>query len=198
MKICLFASLVVTGALVMNMSATAKDTPKTKEAAASPLAVEMETLDGKTVNLAKKYKGKVVLLVNVASKCGNTPQYKQLEELHEKYGPEGLAIVGVPCNQFGKQEPGTSAEISEFCTKNYGVKFDMLSKVDVNGDDAAPLYKYLTSKKTDPDHAGRITWNFEKFLFNRDGQVVARFAPKTKPDAPEVVKAIESELAKSK
>ena len=104
----------------------------------------------------------------------------------------------MPCNQFGKQEPGTSAEIAEFCTKNYGVKFDMLGKVDVNGEDAAPLYKYLTSKETDPEHAGKITWNFEKFLFNRDGQVVARFAPKTKPDAPEVVKAIETELAKSK
>ncbi|HEX3599290.1 MAG TPA: glutathione peroxidase [Lacipirellulaceae bacterium] len=156
----------------------------------------METLDGKKVNLAEKYKGKVVLLVNVASKCGNTPQYEQLESLYKKYGKDGLAIVGVPSNQFGKQEPGTSAEISEFCTKNYGVTFDMLSKVDVNGDDAAPLYKTLTSKETDPEHAGKITWNFEKFLFNRNGKVVARFAPKTKPDAPEVVKAIEAELTK--
>ncbi len=158
----------------------------------------METLDGKKVNLAEKYKGKVVLLVNVASKCGNTPQYKPLEALHEKYADQGLAIVGVPCNQFDQQEPGTAAEISEFCTKNYGVKFDMLSKVDVNGNDAAPLYKTLTSKETDPDHAGKITWNFEKFLFNRDGKVVARFTPKTQPDSPEVVKAIETELAKTK
>jgi glutathione peroxidase len=202
MKMFLVASLVMLGVLVMNLSATAKDTPKSKDgsksASESPLNVEMETLDGKKVNLAEKYKGKVVLLVNVASKCGNTPQYKPLEALFEKYGSQGLAIVGVPCNQFGKQEPGTAAEISEFCTKNYGVTFDMLSKVDVNGDDAAPLYKALTSKETDPDHAGKIPWNFEKFLFNRDGQVVARFAHKTQPDSPEVVKAIETELAKTK
>lgn len=182
----------------MNLSATAKDAPKSKEAAATPLNEEMETLDGKKVNLAKKYKGKVVLLVNVASKCGNTPQYKPLEALHEKYGKEGLAVVGVPCNQFGKQEPGTSEEIAEFCEKNYGVKFDMLGKVDVNGENAAPLYKTLTDKKTDPKFGGKIPWNFEKFLFNRDGQVVARFAHKTQPDSPEVVKAIEAELAKSK
>lgn len=198
MKFSLNLSIALMGVLVMNLSATAKETSKTREAATTPLNEEMETLDGKKVNLAEKYKGKVVLLVNVASKCGNTPQYKQLEALHEKYGKEGLAIVGVPSNQFGKQEPGTSAEIAEFCEKNYGVKFDMLGKVDVNGKDAAPLYKHLTAKKSDPDFSGKITWNFEKFLFNRDGQVVARFTPKTKPDAPEVVKAIEAELAKSK
>ncbi len=202
MKMFVFASLVMTGVLMMSLSATAKDTPKSKDgakgASESPLNVEMETLDGKKVNLAEKYKGKVVLLVNVASKCGNTPQYKPLEALHEKYADQGLAIVGVPCNQFGKQEPGTASEITEFCTKNYGVKFDMLSKVDVNGKEAAPLYQTLTSKESDPDHAGKITWNFEKFLFNRDGKVVARFTPKTQPDSPEVVKAIETELAKKK
>lgn len=180
----------------MNYAATAADAATTKSAAATPLNEEMQTLDGKKVNLAKKYNGKVVLLVNVASKCGNTPQYEQLETLHEKYGKQGLAIVGVPCNQFGKQEPGTSKDIAEFCEQNYGVKFDMMSKVDVNGESAAPLYKYLTSKDTNEKFPGKITWNFEKFLFNRDGQVVARFSPRTKPDAPEVVKAIEAELAK--
>lgn len=193
MKFRFMVLLVMMGVLVMKSSATAKGAAKDGEAVA-PLNQEMETLDGKKVNLAKKYKGKVVLLVNVASKCGNTPQYEQLESLHEKYGKQGLAIVGVPCNQFGKQEPGTSDEIAEFCKKNYGVKFDMLGKVDVNGENAAPLYKFLTSKETNPEHAGRVTWNFEKFLFNRDGEVVARFAPKTKPDAPEVVEAIEKEL----
>jgi len=196
MKISLFVSLVATGVLVMNLSTTAKEAAKPQAAAAAPLNEEMETLDGKKVNLAEKYKGQVVLLVNVASKCGLTPQYEQLEAIHEKYGKQGLAIVGVPCNQFAKQEPGTSAEITEFCTKNYGVKFDLLGKVDVNGKEAAPLYKYLTSKESNPDFAGNITWNFEKFLFNRDGKVVARFSPKIKPDAPEVVKAIEAELAK--
>jgi len=176
----------------MNQAALAAKSETEK----GPLNLEMQTLEGKKVNLAKKYEGKVVLLVNVASKCGNTPQYEQLEALYEKYGEQGLAIVGVPCNQFGKQEPGSAKEIAEFCEQNYGVTFDLLAKVDVNGDDAAPLYKYLTSKETNKIAPGKITWNFEKFLFDRDGQLVARFAPKTKPDAPEVVKAIETELAK--
>jgi len=164
------------------------------ETAATPLDQEMKTLDGKKVNLAEKYQGKVVLLVNVASKCGLTKQYKELEALHEKYSTQGLAIVGVPCNQFNGQEPGTAKEIAEFCKTNYGVEFDLLAKVDVNGPDAAPLYKQLTSKET-AKFPGDISWNFEKFLFNRKGQPVARFAPRVTPDAPEVVKAIETELA---
>lgn len=193
-----FLVIVLTGALAMTNSAAAAGAKSKTEKVSkgSPLDVEMKTLDGETVNLAQKYKGKVVLLVNVASKCGNTPQYKPLEALNEKYGKQGLAIVGVPCNQFGKQEPGTSKDIAEFCEKNYGVKFDMMSKVDVNGANATPLYKYLTSKETDPKFGGRITWNFEKFLFNREGQVVARFAPKAQPDSPQVIEAIERELAK--
>jgi glutathione peroxidase len=190
------ASLIALGVLIMNSSATAKDAPKTKEAAKGPLEVEMETLDGKKVNLAKKYKGKVVLLVNVASKCGNTPQYKPLQALHEKYGKKGLAVVGVPCNQFRGQEPGTAEEIAEFCSTKYGVTFDLLAKVDVNGKDAAPLYAWLTSEETDPKFAGKIPWNFEKFLIGRDGNVAARFNHRTKPDSEEVVKAIETELAK--
>lgn len=157
---------------------------------------DMKTLAGDDVNLADKYAGRVVLLVNVASKCGNTPQYAPLESLHEKYAAQGLAIVGVPCNQFHNQEPGTAEEIAEFCKRNYGVQFDMLAKVDVNGEGACPLYKYLTSEETDPGHAGPITWNFEKFLINRQGQVVARFAPRVQPDSPEVIQAIEVELAK--
>ncbi len=181
----------------MTPAASAAGAAKSKsDKEASILDHEMETLDGKKVNLAKKYKDKVVLLVNVASKCGNTKQYKPLEALHEKYGKEGLAIVGVPCNQFGGQEPGTAAEIAEFCESTYGVKFDLLAKVDVNGDKAAPLYKELTSKETDPKFAGKIPWNFEKFLISRDGKVVARFNHKTSPDTPEVVAAIEKELAK--
>src|SRR3954465_6753459 len=196
MKLSLSLLIAFVGAIVMNELATTADAAKTKSAAATPLNEEMQTLDGQKVNLAKKYKGKVVLLVNVASKCGNTPQYKPLEALHEKYGKEGLAIVGVPCNQFHAQEPGSAKDIAEFCEKNYGVKFDMMAKVDVNGEKAAPLYKQLTSKETDPKFPGKITWNFEKFLFNRDGKVVARFAPKVQPDSPEVVGAIEKELAK--
>jgi glutathione peroxidase len=165
-------------------------------AATTPLNQEMQTLDGKKVNLAKKYKDKVVLLVNVASECGLTPQYEQLQALHDKYAEQGLAIVGVPCNQFGGQEPGSATEISQFCKENYGVEFDLMAKVDVNGPNAVPLYKFLTSEESNPKHAGKITWNFEKFLFDRDGQLVTRFKPRTAPDAAEVVGAIESELAK--
>ena len=201
MKTILMLSVVSMGVLMMSQSAAAAGAAKSKSekgVKASPLDVEMETLDGKKVNLAKKYKGKVVLLVNVASHCGNTKQYKPLEALYEKYGKQGLAIVGVPCNQFNAQEPGTAKEIAAFCEENYGVKFDLMAKVDVNGDNAVPLYKYLTSKETDPKFSGRIPWNFEKFLFNREGQVVARFNHRTSPDTKEVVAAIEKELGKKK
>lgn len=159
------------------------------------LNFKMKTLTGKEVDLAK-YKGKVVLMVNVASQCGLTPQYEELEGLHEKYAGKGLAILGFPANEFGKQEPGSDAEIQEFCQQNYGVKFDMFSKVVVKGEGQCPLYKYLTSKDTDPKFPGDITWNFEKFLIGRDGEIVQRFAPKVTPDSPEVVSAIETELAK--
>jgi glutathione peroxidase len=159
------------------------------------LNFKMTKLDGTPVNLAD-YKGKVVLFVNVASQCGLTKQYKPLEQLHEKYGKDGLAIIGVPANEFGAQEPGTNTEIAEFCKKNYGVKFDMLSKVVVKGDDICPLYKFLTSKETDPKFAGEITWNFEKFLVSRDGEIVNRFKPKVDPMADEVQDAIKAELAK--
>jgi glutathione peroxidase len=159
------------------------------------LNFKMKGLDGKEVDLSK-YKGKVVLIVNVASYCGNTPQYEGLEDLHEKYADEGLAVLGFPANEFGKQEPGTDAEIADFCDKNFGVKFDMFSKVVVKGDGQCPLYKYLTSKDTDPKFAGDIKWNFEKFLLDREGNVVARFDPKVKPESKEVVSAIETQLAK--
>ncbi len=154
----------------------------------------MEGLDGKPVAL-KKYQGQVVLFVNVASRCGNTPQYTALQALHEKYSKQGLAVVGVPCNQFGAQEPGSASEIAEFCSSKYGVTFDMLAKVNVNGDDACDLYKYLTSEEAGKATAGKIRWNFEKFLIGRDGQIVARFAPGTKPDSADVVSAIEKALA---
>ncbi len=163
------------------------------------LNFKMKKLDGKDVDLSA-YQGKVVLMVNVASQCGLTPQYVQLEKLHEQFGDRGLAVLGFPANEFGAQEPGTDAEISTFCTSKYGVKFDMFSKVVVkkvdNGPEPCPLYQYLTSEKTNAKFAGPITWNFEKFLIGRNGDVVARFAPKVKPDSEEVLKAIEAELAK--
>src|SRR5712672_241479 len=148
--------------------------------ASGPLQYTVKDIDGKDVNLSQ-YKGKVVMIVNVASKCGNTPQYKQLEDLNKKYKEQGLVILGFPANEFGKQEPGTNEQIKEFCTSTYKVDFPMFSKIVVKGEGQADLYKYLTSKDTDGKHAGPITWNFEKFLVGRDGQVIARFTPKTKP-----------------
>ena len=159
------------------------------------LNFSMKTLDGKPADLSK-YRGQVVMIVNVASECGLTPQYEQLQALHEKYEAKGLRIVGVPCNQFGMQEPGSAEEIKDFCKKNYGVTFDLLAKVDVNGANACDLYKHLKALDTKPKGAGEISWNFEKFIINRQGEVVARFDPRTKPDAPEVIKVIETELAK--
>jgi glutathione peroxidase len=159
------------------------------------LNFKMKDIKGKEVDLSK-YQGKVVLFVNVASQCGNTPQYKGLESLHEKYGKEGLAIVGVPCNDFGAQEPGTEEEIVKFCKDNYNVQFDMLAKVSVKGDAKAPLYKFLTSKETNPKFGGDVEWNFAKFLVSRKGEVVGRFKAGTKPETEEITKAIEAELKK--
>jgi glutathione peroxidase len=166
-----------------------------KEGNVSVLSYKMKSIDGKEVDLSK-YKGKVVLFVNVASQCGLTPQYKGLQALHDKYASDGLAIVGVPANEFGAQEPGTDLEIQKFCSAKYNVKFDMLSKVVVKGDGICPLYKHLTSKESNPKFAGDIKWNFTKFLVGKNGEVVARCEPRTDPQAPEVTKAIEAELKK--
>jgi len=162
----------------------------------SALRFKLKTLEGEEADLAK-YEGKVVMIVNVASKCGYTPQYEQLQQLHEKYAQRGLAILGFPCNQFLGQEPGSATQIREFCRVNYGVTFDMFAKVDVKGENACDLYKFLTSLDTKPKGPGKIGWNFEKFIVNRSGEVVARFGASTKPDAPEVVEIIERELAKA-
>jgi glutathione peroxidase len=169
--------------------------PDGKKQQSTALRFTMKSLGGEEVNLAK-YAGKVVLIVNVASKCGYTSQYEQLQELHEKYSKQGLAILGFPCNQFLGQEPGSAEEIKQFCSLNYGVTFDMFAKVDVKGEKACDLYRLLTSLETTPKRAGKIGWNFEKFILDRNGFVVARFSSGTKPDAPEVVSIIEAELAK--
>lgn len=183
------------GALVLAIAAFGSVTAAEKKAAKeSPvLSQKMESLQGEKVDLGQ-YKGKVLLIVNVASKCGATPQYEQLEGLYEKYNDDGLVVLGFPCNQFGSQEPGSAKEIAEFCKETYGVKFPMFSKIDVNGDKAAPLYKYLTSKEAVGEDAGPVKWNFEKFLVDRDGKVVARYRTGTQPDDPKVVAAIEREL----
>ena len=154
-------------------------------------------IDGKEVDLAK-YKGQVVLIVNVASKCGLTPQYEQLVELHKKYKEKGFTILAFPANNFKAQEPGTNVEIKEFCQTKFNVEFPMFSKISVQGEDKAPLYKELTSKEENSDFSGEIPWNFTKFLVGKDGTVVARFNPRVKPNADEVVEKIEFELKKEK
>jgi glutathione peroxidase len=143
---------------------------------------EVKDIHGKAVPLSR-YKGKVLLIVNTASKCGFTPQYKGLEALHQKYHARGLEVLGFPCNQFGAQEPGTEDEIASFCELNFGVTFPLFAKVDVNGDDAAPLYRHLKQAKPGLLGSEAIKWNFTKFLVDRKGNVVERFAPNTEPDA---------------
>lgn len=155
----------------------------------------MKSIDGQPVSL-KSYNGKVVMLVNVASKCGFTPQYAGLESLYEKYKDRGFVIVGVPANNFAQQEPGTNEEIKTFCSRKYNVTFPMMAKVSVLGEDETPLYRFLTDKSANPQVGGDIKWNFTKFLFDRHGNPVARFEPATKPDSPEVQAAIESALNK--
>lgn len=160
----------------------------------SVLDFKMKDIDGNDVKL-KKYKGNVLLVVNTASKCGYTPQYEGLQSTYAKYKDQGFYVLGFPANNFGGQEPGTDPEIKEFCSLKYKVTFPMFSKISVKGDDQDPLYKFLTSKETDPDFAGDITWNFNKFLVDRKGKVVARFSSKDKPESEAVTQAIEKYLA---
>lgn len=151
------------------------------------------SLDGQP-NALSSLDGKVTLVVNVASKCGLTPQYEQLEQLQKDYASRGFSVVGVPCNQFLGQEPGSAEEIATFCSSTYGVTFPLTEKIDVNGDNQHPLYASLTPVADAEGVNGDIRWNFEKFLVGRDGSVVARFHPKTAPDAPEVIAAIDGAL----
>ena len=158
------------------------------------LRYTVKDIDGKPVNLGR-YKGDVVMIVNVASKCGNTPQYASMEKLYEKYKAQGFTILGFPANDFGSQEPGTNADIKAFCAATYNVKFPMFSKITVKGEEKAPLYKFLTDKKTNPEYSKEIEWNFAKFLVNRKGEIVARFPAGQDPTKPEVIAVIEKQLA---
>ena len=153
----------------------------------------INTLAGEPSSLAA-YKGKALLLVNVASKCGLTPQYTGLEQLHERYAARGFAVLGFPCNQFGEQEPGTAEEIATFCSATYGVTFPMFEKIEVNGDAKHPIYAELEETADAEGHAGEIRWNFEKFLVSADGTEVTRFGPMVAPDDPALVEAIEHQL----
>lgn len=155
----------------------------------------INSLDGKAGKLAEQ-KGKVALVVNVASKCGLTPQYTGLEKIYEQYRDRDFTVLGFPCNQFLEQEPGTADEIAEFCEKNYGVQFPIFEKIDVNGANKHPLYAELEKTKDAEGHDGDIRWNFEKFLVDGDGKVIGRFAPQVEPEAPELVDAIEAALPK--
>lgn len=192
------AALVLGGA-ALQIARSADEKTKTDNSAAKT-ASNMTIYDFKLLNLAGKpidlsqYKGKTVLIVNTASKCGYTKQYAGLQQLHEKYGKNGLAILGFPANNFGGQEPGSDAEIGEFCQKNYGVSFDMFSKVSVKGADKAPFFKFLT-EEANPEMSGEIGWNFEKFLVSRDGKLVARFKSGDAPDSKTLLSAVEAQLA---
>jgi glutathione peroxidase len=158
------------------------------------LDVPVTTLQGQPTTLRELTGGSAALVVNVASRCGLTPQYGALEALHEEYAPRGFTVLGVPCNQFMGQEPGTAEEIAEFCSATYGVTFPMTEKTEVNGPGAHPLFQALTSVPDAEGTAGDVQWNFEKWLLNADGDVVGRFRPTTRPDAPEIRAAIESAL----
>ncbi len=161
----------------------------------SILDIPAKTLAGQDSSLgAIASPGRALLVVNVASKCGLTPQYATLEKLHEQFASRGFAVAGFPCNQFGGQEPGTAEEIAEFCSATYGVTFPMFAKVEVNGPGRHPIYDELTSVPDEKGEAGDIQWNFEKFLVRPDGTVAARFRPQTAPDSPEVLAAIEASL----
>lgn len=169
-------------ALIMTASAAAPDL----------YTIPLKNIDGESATLAP-YKGKVMLVVNVASKCGFTPQYKELEAVYLAHRDAGLVVLGFPCNQFGQQEPGTNAEIKEFCSLNFHVNFPLFDKIDVNGEHRHPLYTVLAGEGS--PFPGRIEWNFTKFLIGRDGRILARFSSKVKPDSPELLAAIQSALA---
>jgi glutathione peroxidase len=189
LAVLLITSVAV--ALTWDESGALKDGEKMTEK--SVLDFTMKGIDGNDVKL-DTYSGKVLLLVNVASKCGYTPQYKGLESVYEKYKDQGLVVMGFPANNFFWQEPGTDQEIKTFCTTKYNVTFPMFAKISVKGSKIHPLYRFLTSKETNPEFAGSISWNFNKFLVDRSGKVVARFSSKDEPEGEKLVQAIEQAL----
>lgn len=178
--------------MAMAQAAGAPETGSSNEPAA--LAYSVERIDGTPARMSY-YLGKVVLVVNVASQCGYTPQYEGLEALYKKHSKDGLAIVAFPSNDFGGQEPGTNQEIQSFCRTKYGVDFDLMAKIQVKGDQKHPFYQFLTSTETNPEFGGEIGWNFVKFLISREGKVVARFPSSVPPLSREIVSAVEAQLA---
>jgi glutathione peroxidase len=191
LKIGIFALAVVVAGIGYALSPYFRNTTPHNAAAKSLYEFTVKDIDGQDVPLSK-FKGKVIMVVNVASKCGNTPQYKGLEQMYEKYKDQGLVILGFPANNFAGQEPGSDAEIKEFCSATYAVKFPMFSKVSVKGDDAHPLYQWLIASTEDKSD---VDWNFAKFLVGRDGKVLGRFKARIKPDDIKLISAVESALA---
>ena len=157
-------------------------------------STKVTDIEGTETDL-EKFRGKVLLVVNTASRCGYTRQYRSLETLYRRWHAHGFSVLGFPCNQFGNQEPGTESQIKEFCMAKFGVDFDLFSKVNVNGEQAHGFYKHLTTQTTKPKGAGKVSWNFEKFLIDRSGKVIARFDGGVKPNDPAVIKLIEQQLA---
>lgn len=184
---------VLLGTLLAGIPFAAIAAPETKENSVYDFA--MKNIDGKIISLSV-FKGKVMLIVNVASRCGHTPQYKGLEALYRKYKDRGLVILAFPANNFGQQEPGTDEEIKAFCTTTYDVTFDMFSKISVKGPDQDPLYRFLTSPETNPKFSGDVRWNFQKYLFDRKGNITGKFASGVEPLSDELTSAIEQALGK--
>ena len=188
-----FALAFICAAAFGVSSSSFASAPITGEKMNSIYDFSLKDIDHKEINLSQ-YRGKVVMVVNVASRCGYTPQYEGLQKVYMKYKDRGFVILGFPANNFMGQEPGTNEEIKSFCSLKYNVTFPMFSKISVKGDDMHPLYKYLTDKQTDPQFGGDVKWNFNKFLVGRDGKIIGRFEPAVKPESPEVAQAIEKAL----
>jgi glutathione peroxidase len=197
MKAKLFSAFalaaVFTAVFAFSLSSRASATPGSGEKMNSIYDFSLKDIDHKEVNLSQ-YRGKVVLVVNVASRCGYTPQYEGLQKVYMKYKDRGFVILGFPANNFMAQEPGTDEEIKTFCSAKYNVTFPIFSKISVKGDDIHPLYKFLTSKETNPEFSGDIKWNFSKFLIDKNGKIIARFEPKVTPESDPVIQAIEKAL----
>ena len=193
-----FPVLILAMALSVQVStwAAQNETPQKETERDSEMGIydfEVESITGEMIKL-KEYEGKVILIVNVASRCGFTPQYTGLQEIYTKYKDKGFVVLGFPANNFLKQEPGTNQEILEFCSMKFHVTFPMFAKISVKGEDIHPLYKYLTSEETDPEFSGDITWNFNKFLINKEGKISARFGSRDKPESEKIIGEIESLL----
>jgi glutathione peroxidase len=193
LKKTLTLATIILACLALNFRSDAREKPVMGDEAKSVLDFTMKSIEGKDVKL-NSYRGKVVMIVNVASRCGFTPQYEGLQKIYQKYEGQGFVILGFPANNFMGQEPGTDEEIKSFCSLKYNVTFPMFSKISVKGADIHPLYKFLTDKATNPDFGGDIGWNFNKFLIDKNGKVIARFASTDKPESEKVVQAIESSL----